>query len=83
MVTNELQARIQGLEGDLHMVGRQYNVALQVFFTFYILFEIPSNIFIRKNSSVYVAECYYSWLGRASSPDFHGRHRKLIVSQVL
>ncbi|KAL9007183.1 MAG: hypothetical protein Q9188_000117 [Gyalolechia gomerana] len=41
-------ARIQGLEADLDMEGQQYNVALQVFFILYILFEVPSNIFIRK-----------------------------------
>ncbi|KAI4203123.1 MAG: hypothetical protein LQ346_001857 [Caloplaca aetnensis] len=41
-------ARIQGLEEDLSMDGQQYNIALQVFFIPYILFEVPSNIFIRK-----------------------------------
>ncbi|KAL8929786.1 MAG: hypothetical protein Q9208_000930 [Pyrenodesmia sp. 3 TL-2023] len=41
-------ARIQGLEEDLNMNGQQYNIALQVFFIPYILFEVPSNIFIRK-----------------------------------
>ncbi|KAI4161154.1 MAG: hypothetical protein L6R39_000114 [Caloplaca ligustica] len=41
-------ARIQGLEADLGMKGQQYNIALQVFFIPYILFEVPSNILIRK-----------------------------------
>ena len=41
-------ARIQGLEKDLHMEGSDYNVALFVFFIPYILFEVPSNIIIRK-----------------------------------
>lgn len=48
MITDNVQARIQGLEADLAMEGQQYNVALQVFFILYILFEVPSNIFIRK-----------------------------------
>lgn len=30
------------------MNGQQYNIALQVFFVPYILFEVPSNIFIRR-----------------------------------
>lgn len=43
-------ARIQGLEVDLHMRGSDYSVALFVFFIPYILFEVPSNIIIRKLS---------------------------------
>ena len=41
-------ARLQGLEKDLKMTGQDYNVALFVFFIPYILFEVPSNILIRK-----------------------------------
>lgn len=41
-------ARIQGLEKDLKMSGQDYNIALVVYFVPYILFEVPSNILIRK-----------------------------------
>src|SRR5580692_2578112 len=41
-------AKIQGLTEDLGLVGDQYNIALLVFFVPYILFEVPSNIFIKK-----------------------------------
>ena len=41
-------ARIQGLEKDLKMRGSDYNVALCVFFIPYILFEVPSNVMMRK-----------------------------------
>lgn len=41
-------ARLQGLEKDLHMKGSDYNIALFVFFIPYILLEVPSNILIRK-----------------------------------
>ncbi|MCJ1475634.1 hypothetical protein MMC13_004297 [Lambiella insularis] len=41
-------ARIQGLEKDLGMKGSDYNIALFVFFIPYILFEVPSNIILRK-----------------------------------
>jgi hypothetical protein len=40
--------RLQGLEKDLKMKGHDYNIALFVFFIPYILFEVPSNILIRK-----------------------------------
>ena len=41
-------ARLQGLEKDLKMKGQDYNVALFIFFIPYILFEVPSNLMIRK-----------------------------------
>jgi MFS family permease len=48
--TNIGNARIQGLEKDLHMDprGNKYNIALLIFFVPYILFEVPSNIIIKR-----------------------------------
>lgn len=43
-------ARIQGLEKDLHMTGNQFNVAIVVFFIPLILFEAPSNIGMKRIS---------------------------------
>lgn len=41
-------ARIQGLEKSLNMKDNDFNIALFVFFPFYILCEVPSNVLIRK-----------------------------------
>lgn len=41
-------ARIQGLTKDLDMVGTDYNVALLILFVPFILFEIPSNLIMKK-----------------------------------
>ncbi|KAL4945883.1 hypothetical protein BDV06DRAFT_229740 [Aspergillus oleicola] len=41
-------ARILGLEDDLGLQGHQYNVALFVFFIPYILFEVPSNMLLKR-----------------------------------
>jgi hypothetical protein len=41
-------AKIQGLEADLKMKGSDYNISLFVFFIPYILFEVPSNIIIKR-----------------------------------
>ncbi|KAL3442660.1 major facilitator superfamily domain-containing protein [Aspergillus insuetus] len=43
-------ARIQGLEESLNMdpEGSQYNIALFVFFITYVLFEIPSNMLLKR-----------------------------------
>lgn len=46
--TNIGNARIQGLEEDLNLNGHDYNIALFVFFIPFILFEVPSNIIIRR-----------------------------------
>ncbi|CAG8069231.1 unnamed protein product [Penicillium nalgiovense] len=43
-------ARIQGLEKDLGMKGHDYNIALFIFFVPYILFEVPSNLILKKVS---------------------------------
>lgn len=57
-------AKIQGLEKDLHMnpKGNKYNIALLIFFVPYILFEVPSNIIIRKISpSTWLSSIMVSW----------------------
>ena len=41
-------AVIYGLEKDLKLSGTNYNTALTVFFVPYVLFEIPSNILLRR-----------------------------------
>ncbi|KAL5395127.1 hypothetical protein PMIN06_000402 [Paraphaeosphaeria minitans] len=46
--TNVGNAKIQGLTKDLNMVGPDYNIALFVFFIPYIIFEVPSNIILKK-----------------------------------
>ena len=41
-------ANIQGLSTDLGLAGWQYNWCLTVFFVFYALFEVPSNLMLKK-----------------------------------
>lgn len=60
-------ARIQGLEKDLHMSGQDYNIALFVFFIPYILLEVPSNIILRKVApSTWLSLLMFIW-GMVSS----------------
>ncbi len=55
-------ARIQGLEKDLNMKGHDYNIVLLIFFIPYILFEVPSNIIIRKIApSTWLSFIMVSW----------------------
>jgi MFS family permease len=47
---NIANARSFGLVEDLHLAGVEYNTALTIFFVPYIIFEIPSNIFLKRLS---------------------------------
>jgi len=46
--TNIGNARLAGLEKSLHMKGLDYNIALAIFFPFYVLAEIPSNMMMKR-----------------------------------
>ena len=45
---NISNANVFGLSKELNLGGNKYNNALVVFFVPYILFEIPSNILLKK-----------------------------------
>ncbi|OQE23210.1 hypothetical protein PENSTE_c009G07572 [Penicillium steckii] len=46
-------AKIEGMNSDLGLVGNQYNIASTLFFVPYIIFEIPSNIMLKKTRPSY------------------------------
>ncbi|KAJ7255458.1 MFS general substrate transporter [Mycena haematopus] len=48
-------AKIAGIEKDLGMVGFDYNRALTVFYVFYIVSDIPSNLALKHFGSVWLA----------------------------
>ena len=56
-------ARISGMDEDLRLdIGNRYTVALVVFFPPYFLFELPSNIVLRKvGSANWLAFIAFSW----------------------
>ncbi|EST05484.2 Major facilitator superfamily [Kalmanozyma brasiliensis GHG001] len=41
-------ARLYGLEAELGLTSQQYNIALTVFFFPYALFEVPSNVLLKR-----------------------------------
>ncbi|KAI0428811.1 major facilitator superfamily domain-containing protein [Xylaria sp. FL1042] len=41
-------AKIEGLQEDLHMTNDQYNLCLTVFFFAYAAFEVPSNLLLKR-----------------------------------
>jgi hypothetical protein len=55
-------AKIQGMTKDLKMTGNDYNVALFLFFPSYIIFEVPSNIIIKRVApSTWLAGIMFFW----------------------
>ncbi|KAM0747407.1 MFS general substrate transporter [Meredithblackwellia eburnea MCA 4105] len=57
-------ARLSNLEKDLHMnpKGNKYNIALTMYFVSYCLFEVPSNIMLKKlRPSIWLASITVLW----------------------
>lgn len=56
-------ARISGMEEDLRLdIGNRYTVALVVFFPPYAIFELPSNLVLRKvGSANWLAFISFCW----------------------
>lgn len=42
------QAKIDGLTVTLHLSSTQYNACLSIFFVTYVIFEIPSNLILKR-----------------------------------
>ncbi|KAF2876479.1 major facilitator superfamily domain-containing protein [Massariosphaeria phaeospora] len=55
-------ARLAGLEKALGMRGLDYNVALAIFFPFYVLAEIPSNLMMKRfRPSIWIPTLMVAW----------------------
>ncbi|CCH44602.1 putative membrane protein [Wickerhamomyces ciferrii] len=56
-------AKIEGLTEDLGLTDNQYNICLTMFFIPYALFEVPSNILLKKigKQSIYLPTIMLIW----------------------
>ncbi len=60
--TNIGNARLFNMESDLGMHSLDYNVALSVFFPFYVAAEIPSNLMMKKTRpSLWIPSIMVAW----------------------
>ncbi|KAL9949168.1 hypothetical protein D7B24_008728 [Verticillium nonalfalfae] len=58
------QARLDGLEDDLGLVGSQYNTCISILFVGYLLMQIPSNMLMSSKyvrPSIYMGICMMTW----------------------
>ncbi|KXJ86564.1 major facilitator superfamily domain-containing protein [Microdochium bolleyi] len=55
-------AKIEGMDKDLGLVDNQYNIASTIFFVPYIIFEIPSNVVLKKvRPSIWLSFLVLTW----------------------
>lgn len=77
-------ARLFGLEADLGMKGSQYQTAVSVLFVTYLLFEVPSNLVIKKlKPSRYVAFITFAWGVVATLTGIVQSYGALIACRVI
>ncbi|TFK29613.1 MFS general substrate transporter [Coprinopsis marcescibilis] len=75
--------RVAGLEKDLGMQGYDFNIALTVFYIFYIVSDIPSNLVLKRYGSTWLAFLTIAFgviaLGSAFVTSFNG----LLITRVF
>lgn len=55
-------ARLQGIEKDLGLVGDQFNICISVMYAGYLALQVPSNLVLtRVKPSVYLPTCMALW----------------------
>ncbi|KAF2809022.1 MFS general substrate transporter [Mytilinidion resinicola] len=60
--TNIGNAKVAGMDVDLHLTSGQYSIPLVVFFITYVVFEIPSNLILSKTKpSIYLPVIMTLW----------------------
>ncbi|KAF8967756.1 MFS general substrate transporter [Flammula alnicola] len=55
-------AKLYNLEHDLHMTDNQYLLSLTIFFFSYAIFEVPSNVFLKRlRPSIWLSLLMFFW----------------------
>lgn len=77
-------AKIAGMEKDLHLEGQDYAWILSIFFFGYVLAEVPSNLILsRCRPSVFLPAAMLSWGLVLASHAVHTRSKKLTNPRVI
>ncbi|KAM5454840.1 hypothetical protein MaudCBS49596_002137 [Microsporum audouinii] len=83
--TNISSARIAGLNEELQLyIGSRYSVVLLVFFVPYFIFELPSNLLLRKvGSATWLAGISFAWGTLMLGSGFVHNYASLVVLRLL
>ncbi|TFK39755.1 MFS general substrate transporter [Crucibulum laeve] len=76
-------ARIAGLEKDLHMQGFDLNIALTVFYICFLASEIPSNLALKRFGSIWIAFLVIGFGAVAIGSAFITSYSELLVTRVF
>ncbi|KAF8953348.1 MFS general substrate transporter [Flammula alnicola] len=76
-------AKIAGLEKDLGMEGFDFNIALTVFYIFYFLADIPSNLIMKRVGSIWIAVLVTLFGAVSLASAFIKTYRQLLATRVL
>ncbi|CAA7263266.1 unnamed protein product [Cyclocybe aegerita] len=76
-------ARIAGLEQEIGMQGYDLNIALTVFYVFYIVSEVPSNLALKHFGSIWIAYLVIGFGAVAIGSAFMNSFETLLVTRVF
>ncbi|KFA78183.1 hypothetical protein S40288_01397 [Stachybotrys chartarum IBT 40288] len=78
-------AKVEGLKADTHLTDTEYNILLAAFFIPYCLFEVPSNMVLKKlqRPSRYIATLVVAWGAVMASHGFANDFSGLLVARLL
>ncbi|RPA87820.1 MFS transporter [Ascobolus immersus RN42] len=77
-------ASVFGMATELKLVGNQYNVALCIFFIPYIVFEIPSNLVLKKfPPHIFLSFCIFMFGAITVAQGFVKNYTHLLVTRFL
>ncbi|KAM3416385.1 hypothetical protein BST61_g7983 [Cercospora zeina] len=78
-------ARLYGLEADLGMQGNQFQIAVSILFVTYVIFELPSNLVMKKyvRPSRWIASITMGWGLVATFSGFTQSYAGLLVCRLL
>lgn len=69
---------------DLHLKKIEYNTALTIFFVPYIIFEIPSNVLLKKlNPNVWLSGCMFMFGAVSIAQGFVKNYHGLLVTRFF
>ncbi|XP_006461471.1 hypothetical protein AGABI2DRAFT_185708 [Agaricus bisporus var. bisporus H97] len=76
-------AKIAGLEADLGMKGLDFNIALTVFYIFFTVIEVPSNLVLKRVGSIWVAYLVIAFGAVALGSAFMKTYAHMLVTRVF
>ncbi|KAL0944340.1 major facilitator superfamily transporter [Colletotrichum truncatum] len=81
---NLAQAKLNGFEKDLGLVGNQFNTAVSIFNVGYMTAQLPSNMLItRVRPSIYIPCCVILWSCVSASTAAAKNFSSLVVIRVM